>query len=69
MEAAPDCEFVPSMAIENIYKIKSPAEIELIRKAERAAIAGIEGGFAAVGVGVREYDFAVACGERHARIR
>lgn len=60
-EAAPDCEFVPSMAIENVYKIKSPAEIELIRKAERAAIAGIEGGFAAVGVGVREYDFAVAC--------
>jgi Xaa-Pro aminopeptidase len=59
-EHAPDVNFVPSQLIEDVYKIKTPLEIELIRKAERAAIKGVEGGFDAVGVGVREYDFAVA---------
>lgn len=60
VEAAPNAEFVPTQLIELVYQVKSPAEIALIRKAEEAAIKAIEAGFAAVGVGVPEYEFALA---------
>lgn len=60
-ERAPDAEYVPTQLIEHTYKIKSPREIELMRKAEDAAVKAIEEGQAAVGVGVREFDFALAC--------
>src|SRR4051812_22128706 len=33
-EAAPEVELVPTLAIEHTYKVKSPAELELVRKAE-----------------------------------
>lgn len=57
---APNAELVPTQLIEQVYKIKSPEEIERIRRAERAAVAGVEAGFEAVGVGVKEYEFAFA---------
>jgi Xaa-Pro aminopeptidase len=60
LEGAPKTKFEPTGLIEDTYKVKTPAEIELIRKAQKVAIKGVEGGTEAVGVGVREYDFAVA---------
>ena len=58
---APGAEYVPTQLIEDTYKIKSPREIELVRKAEDVAVKAIEDAFAAVGVGVPEFDFALAC--------
>ncbi|MGI9557487.1 MAG: M24 family metallopeptidase [Solirubrobacterales bacterium] len=60
VEHAPNAAFDSTALIEDTYKVKTPGEIELIRKAQVAAIKGVEAGTAAVGVGVREYDFAVA---------
>ena len=60
-ELAPGAEYVPTQLIEDTYKIKSPREIELVRKAEDVAVKAIEDAFAAVGVGVPEFDFALAC--------
>ena len=60
LERAPKTKFEPTGLIEDTYKVKTPAEIELIRKAQKVAIKGVEGGTEAVGVGVCEYDFAVA---------
>lgn len=59
-ETAPEVRFVPTMLIEETYRVKSAKELELMRLAERAAVKGVEAGRAAVGVGVREYDFALA---------
>lgn len=59
-ELAPEASFEPTQLIEHVYKIKEPKEIALIRKAEEAAMRGIEAGFAAVGVGVSEFEFALA---------
>jgi Xaa-Pro aminopeptidase len=60
-ERAAGVEYVPTPLIEQTYKIKSPREIELVRKAEDVAVKAIEEAKAAVGVGVREFDFALAC--------
>jgi Xaa-Pro aminopeptidase len=60
VEHAPTAQFEPTALIEDTYKVKTPAEIELIRKAQAVAVKGVEAGTDAVGVGVREYDFAVA---------
>jgi Xaa-Pro aminopeptidase len=59
-ELAPNATFKPTQLIEDVYKIKSPAEIEYIRLAEAAAVQAVAAGCAAVGVGVSEYDFAIA---------
>lgn len=59
-EYAPDAKFRGTMLIEKTYRVKSEKEIELIRKAELAAVAAIEAGFDAVDVGATEYDFALA---------
>jgi Xaa-Pro aminopeptidase len=60
-DTAPSAEYVPTQLIEHVYKVKSPKEIELIRKAEQAAVNGVQEGLDAVGVGVSEFDFALAC--------
>jgi Xaa-Pro aminopeptidase len=60
VEAAPDATFEPTYLVELTYRLKSPKEIELTRKAEEVAVKAVEAGFAAVDVGVREYDFALA---------
>jgi Xaa-Pro aminopeptidase len=59
-ERAPDAELVPTMLIEDVYRVKSARELELMRNAEQAAVRGVEAGRAAVDVGVSEYDFALA---------
>jgi Xaa-Pro aminopeptidase len=59
-ELAPQAKFAPTQLIEQVYKVKSAQEIGFIRKAEDAAVKAIDAGFSAVGVGVREYDFALA---------
>jgi Xaa-Pro aminopeptidase len=59
-EQATDATFRPTMLIEETYRIKTPKEIELIRKAEQAAVAAVEAGFDAVDVGASEYEFALA---------
>lgn len=53
-------EVSPTMLVEEVYKIKTPKEIELIRKAEQAAMKSIEAGFEAVRVGASEFEFALA---------
>jgi Xaa-Pro aminopeptidase len=59
-DLAPETEFVPTQLIEQVYRIKSPREIELIRKAEDAAVKSVQEGLDAVAVGASEYDFALA---------
>jgi Xaa-Pro aminopeptidase len=60
VEGAPKASFEPTHVVEETYKVKSPKEIELTRKAEEVAVKAVAAGFAAVDVGVREYDFALA---------
>jgi Xaa-Pro aminopeptidase len=48
------------MLIEQTYRVKTEKEIDLIRRAERAAVAAVEAGFDAVDIGVSEYEFALA---------
>ena len=60
VEGAPDASFEPTHLVEETYKVKSPKEIELTRKAEDVAVKAVAAGIAAVDVGVREYDFALA---------
>jgi Xaa-Pro aminopeptidase len=60
-EKAPEAEYVDTMLVEQTYKIKSPKELELIRKAEDAAVEAVMAGQDAVGVDVPELEFALAC--------
>ena len=59
-EAAPDVELVPTQLVEQLYKVKSPAEIALMRTAEEAAIRALEDTVQAVRVGATERDIALA---------
>jgi Xaa-Pro aminopeptidase len=59
-DLAPETDFVPTQLIEQVYRIKSPREIELIRKAEDAAVKSVQEGLDAVVVGASEYEFALA---------
>jgi Xaa-Pro aminopeptidase len=60
VEGAPDATFEPTFLVEETYKVKTEKEIELTRKAEEVAVRAVAAGIAAVDVGVREYDFALA---------
>jgi Xaa-Pro aminopeptidase len=59
-ELAPDASLVPTQLVERVYKVKSPYELDLIRRAEVAAVKAVEAGLAAVDVGVSEFEFALA---------
>jgi Xaa-Pro aminopeptidase len=59
-ELAPEVSIKPTMLVEDVYKIKTPKEIELIRKAEIAAMRAVDAGFEAVRVGATEFEFALA---------
>jgi len=59
-DEAPDAELVPTLAIEHTYKVKSPEELELIRKAEEVGAKALEAAFEAVGVGASEHEVALA---------
>ena len=59
-EHAPDVDFVPTFAIEHTYKVKSPAELALIRRAEDVGVQALEAAFEAVHVGATEHEIALA---------
>lgn len=61
VEQAPDTTFQPTQLVERTYRIKSPAEIAIMRKSEAAAVAAVQAGMDAVDVGVSEFEFALAC--------
>src|SRR5829696_1892505 len=60
VDQAPEAELRPTALVEDTYKIKTPKEIDLIRKAEMAAMKAVEAGFEAVKVGATEFEFALA---------
>jgi Xaa-Pro aminopeptidase len=59
VKAAPNCEFVPSTLLSEVRRVKSPAEIELLRRAEQIADAAVQAGMNAVEPGRTEYDVAL----------
>ncbi|HZO05248.1 MAG TPA: Xaa-Pro peptidase family protein [Solirubrobacterales bacterium] len=59
-EAAPDVELVDSRIISEARRVKSPYEIERIRRVEEIADAAAIAGMEATKVGVSEYDAALA---------
>lgn len=59
-EHAPDVDFVPTFAIEHTYKVKSPAELALIRRAENVGVQALEAAFEAVHVGATDHEIALA---------
>jgi Xaa-Pro aminopeptidase len=66
--AAPDTEFVPSRLISNVRAVKSPAELERIRRAERIADAAVAAGMDAVAPGVTEYEVGLAADDTMRRL-
>jgi Xaa-Pro aminopeptidase len=66
--AAPDCEFVPTLAISRVRAVKSPAELERIRRAEQIADAAAIAGMEAVAPGVTEYEAGLAAEETLRRL-
>jgi Xaa-Pro aminopeptidase len=64
VEAAPGVEFVGSVVLSDVRRVKSPAELALLRRAEEIADAAVQAGMDAVRPGVTKYDVAlVAEGE------
>ncbi len=59
VDIASGTRFVPTMLIEDTYKVKSPEEIELVRMAETIAVNAVQAGMAAVHVGAAEHEFAM----------
>jgi Xaa-Pro aminopeptidase len=59
-ELAPAVEFVGTQLIEHTYKVKTEAELALVRKAEEVGVRALEAAFEAVEVGASEFDIALA---------
>jgi len=59
-KAAPGVEFVGSTILSEVRRIKSPAEIALLRRAEEIADAAVQAGMNAVRPGATEYEIAMA---------
>jgi Xaa-Pro aminopeptidase len=66
--AAPDTEFVPTLAISRVRALKSPAELERIRRAEQIADAAAMAGMEAVRPGATEYEVGLAAEETLRRL-
>lgn len=67
-EAAPDVEIVPTLALSRVRAVKSPAELERIRRAEMIADAAAIAGMEAVAPGVSEYEAGLAAEETLRRL-
>ncbi len=67
-EAAPETEFVPSLMLSHVRAVKSPAELERIRRAEKIADAAAIAGMDAVAPGVTEYEAGLAAEETLRRL-
>jgi Xaa-Pro aminopeptidase len=59
-EAAPDVEFVPTQLIEDTYKVKSAAEVDLIRAAQQVGVRALAAAFEQVAVGASDHAIALA---------
>jgi Xaa-Pro aminopeptidase len=59
-EAAPDTSYHGTQLVERVYRVKTAAELALMRKAQEVAVTSVEAGLAAVHVGASEFDFALA---------
>ena len=66
--AAPDTEFVPTLAISYVRAVKSAAELERHRRAEQIAVAAANAGMDAVAPGVTEYEVGLAAEETMRRL-
>jgi Xaa-Pro aminopeptidase len=66
--AAPDTEFVPTLAISRVRGVKSPAELERIRRAEKIADAAAMAGMEAVRPGATEYEVGLVAEETLRRL-
>lgn len=62
-EAAPDVEFVPSHVMSEVRRIKSPAEIEIMRRSAAVAVEAVQTSLDACRVGANEYDVVLLCEE------
>ena len=58
--SCPRRELRPDAAIEHTYKVKSQAELALVRKAEEVGVKALEAAFEAVHVGASEHEIALA---------
>ena len=67
-EAAPDVELVPTLALSEVRAVKSPAELERIRRAEKIADAAAMAGMETVAPGVTEYEVGLAAEETLRRL-
>lgn len=59
-EHAGEVELVPTQLIENTYKVKSEAELELVRRAQQVGVVAMGEAFEAVGVGATDHGIALA---------
>jgi Xaa-Pro aminopeptidase len=60
-EAAPDVEFVPSHLMSEVRRIKSAAELEIMRRSAALAVEAVDASLDAVKVGANEYDVVLLC--------
>jgi Xaa-Pro aminopeptidase len=60
-ERAPDVEFVPSHLMSEVRRIKSDAELEIMRRSAALAVEAVETSLDAVKVGADEYDVVLLC--------
>lgn len=66
--AAPEVEVVPTLALSYVRAVKSPAELERHRRAERIAVAAAKAGMDAVTPGANEYEVGLAAEETLRRL-
>ena len=59
--AAPDTEFVETRVISEVRRVKSPAEIEIMRRSVQVGIQAVNRALDAVKVGATEYDIVLIC--------
>ncbi len=62
-EIAPEAEFVPSHMMSELRRVKSEAEIEIMRRSAALAVLAVETSLDAVQVGADEYDVVLLCEE------
>lgn len=60
-ELAPDVEFVPSHLMSEVRRVKSDAELEIMRRSAALAVQAVETSLDAVKVGADEYDVVLLC--------
>lgn len=67
-ERCPDVEFIGTHFLSELRRVKSVAEIDLLRRAEEIADAAVQAGLDSVEIGVDEYEVALAAEETMRRL-